>query len=121
MIPAMSWAVPPKAMARGITTGSPAAGNRPALTLLKRTVVSPKPIRPSGAGFAVSAMKCLPATTFCLLNPSGLRTEVVLRPPPLWALRAKGRADLSLVLDPRHPVARMAGATTGQLQLQDHG
>jgi hypothetical protein len=63
MIPAMSWAVPPNAIASGITTGSPATGNRPALMLLKRTVVSPKPISPSGAGFAaaISAMSCLPA------------------------------------------------------------
>jgi hypothetical protein len=56
MMPAMIWAVPPKAMASGITTGSPAAGNRPALMLLKRTVVRPKPINPKGAGFAVSAI-----------------------------------------------------------------
>jgi hypothetical protein len=28
--------------------------------LLKRTVVSPKPINPNGAGFAVSAMERLP-------------------------------------------------------------
>ena len=65
MIPAMIWAVPPKAMASGITTGSPAAGNRPALMLLKRTVVSPKPIKTERRGVCGVCHECLPAICCC--------------------------------------------------------
>src|SRR5256885_17158892 len=92
----MICAVPPKAMARGMTTGSPAAGNRPALILLKRTVVSPKPINPKGAGFAVSAMVILPVVFV------------------VWE-------KLRRISFPRHAIPGMTGATSSQFQLQDHG
>src|SRR5580698_5453369 len=50
--PAMSWAIPPNAKARGTTTATPSDGRIPALMQLRTTVVRPKPANPSGPGFA---------------------------------------------------------------------
>src|SRR6266851_4873455 len=52
-MPAISWATPPYAKAKG-TTAATATGDRiPALTQLRTTVVRPKPANPSGPGLAV--------------------------------------------------------------------
>src|SRR5579864_3707372 len=55
-IPAMIWPMPPYANASGTTTAvrlGPSPCSRPALMELNRTVVSPKPASPKGAGFAL--------------------------------------------------------------------
>jgi hypothetical protein len=50
--PAMIWASPPYAKARGTTAAIPAGGKMPALTQLRTTVVKPKAANPSGPGLA---------------------------------------------------------------------
>src|SRR5258708_23180551 len=50
--PAMSWATPPYAKARGTTAATAAGGRIPALTQLRTTVVRPKPANPKGPGLA---------------------------------------------------------------------
>src|ERR1700730_2753116 len=50
--PAMSWATPPYAKARGTTAATAAGGRMPALTQLRTTVVRPKAANPSGPGLA---------------------------------------------------------------------
>src|SRR5260370_14966418 len=50
--PAMSWATPPYANARGTTAATAAGGKMPALMQLRTTVVRPKPANPSGPGLA---------------------------------------------------------------------
>jgi len=51
MTPAMIWASPPPR--RPIASTALPIAMSPALWRFRRTVVSPKPMRPSGAGFAV--------------------------------------------------------------------
>src|SRR5277367_1218989 len=119
MMPAMICAVPPNAMASGMTTGSPVAGNSPALMLFRRTVVTPKPISPKGAGFAMSAIDAS-QHLFCFLNPSGLRiaSDATATSPLCADAQRGGGSELMLDLTPGHAISGMTLTASGQFQLQ---
>src|SRR5258708_15098151 len=90
--PAISWATPPYAKARGTTAATAAGGRIPALTQLRTTVVKPKPASPKGPGFAafsagnrgtISFSIVLLAPVLCLYC-NACSKEMSLRRPPSY-------------------------------------
>src|SRR5258708_22645362 len=80
--PAMSWATPPYAKARGTTAATAAGARMPALTQLRTTVVRPKPANPSGPGLAALNAGGGKAISFSIVQVSSC-SSVSVAPPIL--------------------------------------
>src|ERR1700716_3638523 len=78
--PAISWAMPPYAKARGTTAATAAGGQMPALKQLRTTVVRPKPANPSGSGLAALNAGGVKATSFSIVLDSSCSSVSVAHP-----------------------------------------
>src|SRR5467141_975316 len=78
--PAMSWATPPYAKARGTTAATAVGGKMPPLMQLRTTVVRPKPANPSGPGLAALNAGGGKAISFSIVQVSSFSSVSVAHP-----------------------------------------